>query len=179
MDLSTFATLLRKRRRRLHLTQPQAAALVGVSTRLWSECERNARPNVSLQTALRMLEVLGIDLKATRRAVAGQRVSHVSDAGPHATEQLRQAIPRLYPEHLGAPIDLEQHARSVILRAMNAGPDALREAVLKHYGLDRVTTVLGATVDRLDTPVYQAWKSRLRLPRRSAGAVALHRLWRR
>jgi hypothetical protein len=91
---------------------------------------------------------------------------------------LLQAVQQLYPEHLSTPIDLERHAASVIVRAMNVGPDTIRAQILDYYGEDRVADVLRTRVDRLDTPVYDAWQSRLDLPPRSTGATALHRLWR-
>lgn len=64
VDPNAIGSLLRVRRGRLGLTQPAAAARVGVSTRLWSEVERGERPNVSFATVTRMLASVGIHLRA-------------------------------------------------------------------------------------------------------------------
>jgi transcriptional regulator with XRE-family HTH domain len=61
---------IRARRESLGLTQAAAAARSGVSTRLWSEIERGARPNASLASVLGMLQLLGLDLTlATREGI--------------------------------------------------------------------------------------------------------------
>ncbi len=71
-DVSALGAELRHRREVLHLTQAAAAGLTGVSHRLWSEVERGARPNVSLNTVLRMLQTIGLDL-ALRPRTSGDR----------------------------------------------------------------------------------------------------------
>lgn len=63
VDLSTLGTVLRARRTRLGLSQPEAARQAGVSTRLWSETERGERPNVSAGSLLRMLREMGVTLE--------------------------------------------------------------------------------------------------------------------
>lgn len=54
--------VLRAARRARSLTQQQAAELTGVGTRLWNEAERGKRNQLGLETALRMLHILGLDL---------------------------------------------------------------------------------------------------------------------
>lgn len=68
-DVATLGLALRRQRESLGMTQAQAAGLAGVSHRLWSEVERGARPNASLNTVLRMLQTAGMDLMLrTRKA---------------------------------------------------------------------------------------------------------------
>jgi hypothetical protein len=94
------------------------------------------------------------------------------------TNDFREALGPLYPE-LGAGLpDLQTHAESVIVRVLNAGPDRLREQMLAYYGAEKVRTVARARVNRLDTPVYRAWKTRLQLPDRSAAVERMQGLWR-
>lgn len=94
------------------------------------------------------------------------------------TNDFRDSLRPLYPELGAAPPDPEAHAESVILRVLNTGPDALREQMLTFYGPERVRAVARARVNRLDTPVYRAWKARLQLPDRGAAAERIQRLWR-
>jgi len=56
--------LLKEARRRRGLSREALAAAVGVSTRLVGEFERGERPNVSLETALRLFDAVGIELLA-------------------------------------------------------------------------------------------------------------------
>ena len=60
MENREIAEALRQARLRRGTTQRDIAAQVGVSTRLWAEFERGERPNVSLQTVLRMADALGL-----------------------------------------------------------------------------------------------------------------------
>ncbi len=90
----------------------------------------------------------------------------------------REALRALYPELGASPPDPDRHAESVIVRVLNTGPDRLREQMLEYYGADRVRSVARARVNRLDAPVYRAWKHRLQLPERSAAVERVHRLWR-
>lgn len=62
-----FGDALRTARRARHLTQAEAAALTGVSARLWNEAERGKRLQLGLHTALRMLQTLGLDLSIDSR----------------------------------------------------------------------------------------------------------------
>lgn len=52
--------VLHEHRKRLRLSQSEAARSAGVSTRLWAETERGQRPHVSATSLLRMLEVVGV-----------------------------------------------------------------------------------------------------------------------
>ena len=66
-ELEDLGPLLRERRKSLAMTQAQAAALAGISTRLWSECETGRRPGVSLDVVIRMLQIVGLDLHVVPR----------------------------------------------------------------------------------------------------------------
>lgn len=63
-----FGEALRAARRARHLTQAEAAALTGVSARLWNEAELGKRLKLGLDTALRMIQTLGLDLTVESRA---------------------------------------------------------------------------------------------------------------
>jgi len=66
-----FGAILRTERRARHLTQAKAAALAGVSARLWNETERGKRLQIGMDTALRMLQTLGFDLGLVARTHRG------------------------------------------------------------------------------------------------------------
>ena len=66
-DTADLGAQLRAHRERLRLTQATAAALSGVSTRLWSECETGKRTHVAFETVIRMLNTVGIDLAVISR----------------------------------------------------------------------------------------------------------------
>lgn len=68
LDVHDLGLTLRRHRESIGLTQAEAAGLAGVSHRLWSEVERGARPNASLNTVLRMLQTAGMDMQLTVRA---------------------------------------------------------------------------------------------------------------
>ena len=63
-----LGAILRAERRARGLTQERAAMLSGVSTRLWNETERGKRPQLGLDTAIRMLNTIGLDLYIWSRA---------------------------------------------------------------------------------------------------------------
>ena len=63
MRAQQIAKSLRSARLKLGATQKEMAERVGVSPRLWAEVERGERPNVSLETALRMLDSVGVQLR--------------------------------------------------------------------------------------------------------------------
>ena len=63
MRAQQIAKSLRSARLTLGATQKDMAERVGVSPRLWAEVERGERPNVSLETALRMLNSVGVQLR--------------------------------------------------------------------------------------------------------------------
>jgi hypothetical protein len=90
----------------------------------------------------------------------------------------REALRPLYPELGANPPDPDLHAESVIIRVLNTGPDALRERMMVYYGAENVRSVVLDRVDRLEGPVYRAWKDRLQLPQRGAVVEAVHQLWR-
>lgn len=60
MRVDQIAKALRQGRLARGETQQELAGRVGVSARLWAEVERGERPNVSLETALRLLAAVGI-----------------------------------------------------------------------------------------------------------------------
>lgn len=69
-----LASCLRASRKQLGLSQMAAAKRCGVSVRLWAEVERGERPNVSLETALRMLSEVGV---TTRLVAADGSITHL------------------------------------------------------------------------------------------------------
>ncbi len=72
---SDFGTHLRAARRTRGITQAQASILAGVGVRLWNEAENGRRAQVGLETVLRMLAVVGIEVRLVARAVDGQDVA--------------------------------------------------------------------------------------------------------
>lgn len=62
-----FGTQLRSARRERRLTQAQAALVAGVGVRLWNEAENGKRAQVGLETALRMMRAVGIEVRLTVR----------------------------------------------------------------------------------------------------------------
>ncbi len=60
--LLTIASALRETRRSRRMSIAELAANAGVSPRLISEFEQGKRPNVSLETALRLLTLVGVSL---------------------------------------------------------------------------------------------------------------------
>ena len=97
----------------------------------------------------------------------------------HPTPPLDTSLRELFPELCGAPLDLERHAASVIVRTLNDGSSGLQERVIRHYGLDRVKRVAQDRADRLSNPAYRAWSERLNLPPRAPGVAFVQGLWRR
>jgi transcriptional regulator with XRE-family HTH domain len=59
-----IGVLLKNARRQLKLSRDELASRGGVSTRLVAELERGQRPNVSLESALRLLNVVGVSIIA-------------------------------------------------------------------------------------------------------------------
>ena len=64
-----IGALLRDARKELKLSRAELAGRGGVSTRLVAELERGQRPNVSLESALKLLNVVGVSVVA--RAPSG------------------------------------------------------------------------------------------------------------
>ena len=79
LDLETLGQLIRHARREQGLTQVQAAALCAVSPRLWNETERGKRQQLGLDTVLRMLQTMGLDLMVATRHSSEQVRTHGSD----------------------------------------------------------------------------------------------------
>jgi transcriptional regulator with XRE-family HTH domain len=63
---SDFAAALRDARRARALSITQLAELASVSPRLISEMERGQRPHVSLETALRLMALVGAEVQVGR-----------------------------------------------------------------------------------------------------------------
>jgi transcriptional regulator with XRE-family HTH domain len=70
-----FGAHLRTARRTRGITQAQAALLAGVGVRLWNEAENGRRAQVGLETALRMLAVVGIELRVAAHPLNGHDAS--------------------------------------------------------------------------------------------------------
>lgn len=87
------------------------------------------------------------------------------------------SVGELFPELCGRPVDLEAHAASVIVRALNDGSAELQDAVVRHYGLDRVRQVARKRADRLTNPAYRAWRKRLDLPERDPAVERVQGFW--
>ena len=66
-QLEQLGAALRDARRAIGLTQVEAAQLSGVSPRLWNETELGKRRQLGLDTVLRMLNTMGIDLLLASR----------------------------------------------------------------------------------------------------------------
>ncbi len=56
--------LLKRARQQFDLSREETARRAGVSTRLVAELERGQRPNVSLESALKLLRVVGVTVTA-------------------------------------------------------------------------------------------------------------------
>ena len=76
-----FGAKLRSARKSRGLTQAQASAMAGVGVRLWNEAEKGKRAQVGLETALRMLRAVGVELRLTEPVAS----SGVTGAPPPAT----------------------------------------------------------------------------------------------
>ena len=102
-----LAKLLRSSRKAAGLTQKEAARRTGVSHRLWAEVERGERPNVSLETALRMLGAVGISLQLTDPHGRQRRLgaSATNPAGRAARAAVRRSTWQ------GTQIDLRDEGR--------------------------------------------------------------------
>ncbi len=90
--LRDIGTELKRRRTELALTQTAAANLTGVSQRLWSECERGERRNVSFETVLRMLHTLGLDIDLVQRGKPAASLS-TDPAGVGTAPDVSTSVP--------------------------------------------------------------------------------------
>jgi len=75
MFSARFGLLLKNARKQRNITRDELASRGGVSTRLVAEMERGQRPNVSLESALRLMDAVGISIlaKASDGATAEMR----------------------------------------------------------------------------------------------------------
>jgi len=65
-DAATFGAAIRQRRKSLHYTQAQLAEFSGLSTSFLSDLE-NGKPTCSLEKALFVLNLLGMDCEFRER----------------------------------------------------------------------------------------------------------------
>lgn len=84
-----IGALVHATRKRLGVGRSELAARVGVSTRLLAEFERGERPNVSLETALQVLEALGITMRLG--SSSGETVVLPVDPDSSASREARAA----------------------------------------------------------------------------------------
>jgi len=75
-DLEQLGTALRGARRALSITQIDAALLSNVSPRLWNETELGKRRHVGLETLLRMMNTVGLDLVVSSRHNTPSHTGH-------------------------------------------------------------------------------------------------------
>jgi transcriptional regulator with XRE-family HTH domain len=85
----SLGNLLRDARKHRGLSREQLALQAGVSPRLVAELERGQRPNVSLETALRLLTIAGVSVSA--RAPSGAISEIVDVSAPHLERAARAA----------------------------------------------------------------------------------------
>ncbi len=86
-------SLLKSARKTLGLTQKELARRAHVSERLWAEVERGERPNVSLETALRMLSEVGVTVRLNDAQGISREVSDAKTTA--AARAARAAVRRL------------------------------------------------------------------------------------
>jgi transcriptional regulator with XRE-family HTH domain len=108
MSTEQVAAVLKTSRQALGLSQREIARRAGVSARLWAEVERGERPNVSLETALRMLSEVGAAVRLTD--VLGEGRDLRDPANAVAARAARAAVRRA--TWTGAQIQLAQEGAS-------------------------------------------------------------------
>jgi transcriptional regulator with XRE-family HTH domain len=86
-----IGALLKNARRQLKLSRAQLAHRGGVSVRLVAELERGQRPNVSLESALKLLSIAGVTVVA--RAPDGA-AAEIRSASAAALERAARAARR-------------------------------------------------------------------------------------
>jgi len=93
IQASALGALLKQARKRTGKTRQALAAEAGVSVRLVAEFERGQRPNVSLDTALRLFDLLGMHIDVRLPQTTAQRAgsAHVNDAAFAARAAHRRA----------------------------------------------------------------------------------------
>jgi transcriptional regulator with XRE-family HTH domain len=100
----------------LGLSQKELARRARVSHRLWAEVERAERPNVSLETALRMLAEVGVSIRLTGPSGASQELRDPATAA--AARAARAAVRRAtWP---GRQLRLEQEGTDDVAGARGA-----------------------------------------------------------
>jgi transcriptional regulator with XRE-family HTH domain len=87
----SLGPLLKNARKHLSLSREELAARAGVSPRLVAELERSQRPNVSLETALKLLNIAGVSVVA--RAPDGA-VSEIRGASASRLQREARAVRR-------------------------------------------------------------------------------------
>ena len=87
-----IGVLLKDARRHLSLSRADLAQRGGVSVRLVAELERGQRPNVSLESALKLLNVVGVSVivRAPHGAAAEIRGEHAASLERAARAALRR-----------------------------------------------------------------------------------------
>jgi transcriptional regulator with XRE-family HTH domain len=82
--------LLKHARKQLNLSRGELADRAGVSTRLVAELERGQRPNVSLESALKLLNLVGVSLNATGASGATAESANASHEQQRAARAARR-----------------------------------------------------------------------------------------
>ena len=83
--------LLKNARQHLDLSREELARRGGVSTRLVAELERGQRPNVSLESALKLLNAVGVTVVARAPNGVAAEIRSASDpASERATRAMRR-----------------------------------------------------------------------------------------
>jgi transcriptional regulator with XRE-family HTH domain len=88
-----IGALVRGARKDMRLSQSELARRAGVSHRLLAELERGERPNVSLETGMRILGVLGIRVELTDPNGVTREITDpdATAAARHARAERRRA----------------------------------------------------------------------------------------
>ena len=79
----SLGLLLKNARKQLSWSRKELASRAGVSPRLVAELERGQRPNVSLESALTLLNIAGVSIVARTPSGVGAeiRAAHAADLG--------------------------------------------------------------------------------------------------
>ncbi|HEY0929120.1 MAG TPA: helix-turn-helix transcriptional regulator [Gemmatimonas sp.] len=100
--VNRLAALLRTHRQARGVTVVSLAAQVGVSPRLVSEFERGKRPNVSLETAMRLLQSVGAPVFPAMPPVADEAAAR-ADRAAHRRRTWRGSYATLSEQSPPAP----------------------------------------------------------------------------
>jgi transcriptional regulator with XRE-family HTH domain len=122
--LRTIASTLREARRNRRMSIAELAVSAGVSPRLVSEFEQGKRPNVSLETALRLLALVGVsvrlhdtgpmgDAELARAQRAAQRRSRWTGSLSTLQAQVDPSPPSLATARLGAVANASELATAL------------------------------------------------------------------